>query len=86
MLRFSYVIGRCEVTMDAKIRIVSRDSLKKDKAVKNFPCIVKITGKHNHSTKAAEALGQLRVNSSTKNAFIKYFEQGNASACRNNRL
>lgn len=64
--------------MDAKIRIVS---IKKDKAVKNFPCIVKITGKHNHSTTAAEALGQLRVNSSTKSAFFKYFEQGNTNAC-----
>ena len=41
-----------------------------------MPAVIEIFNAHNHSTKSADALRQLRVLPQTKNAFDTYFDQG----------
>ncbi|XP_064117882.1 LOW QUALITY PROTEIN: uncharacterized protein LOC135223348 [Macrobrachium nipponense] len=65
----------CEVFVDATIRIIHKQSLKRDKLMESFPCFIEIHGWHNHSLDSADALNQLRVTSSTRDTFERYFEQ-----------
>lgn len=55
--------------MDVNIRIISKSCMKRYKLGSNYPCFAKIQGKHNHSAESAEALGQLRVDHRTRDAF-----------------
>ncbi|KAK4289431.1 hypothetical protein Pmani_037594 [Petrolisthes manimaculis] len=66
----------CSVFMDATIKIPHRQAIKSDPLLKEFPCFVMIQGKHNHPLDSADVLNQLRIPSSTRHVFEKYFEQG----------
>ncbi|KAK4300177.1 hypothetical protein Pmani_027605 [Petrolisthes manimaculis] len=65
----------CNVTMDIKIKLITRHTCKKDKDVKTHPCMIIIEGEHNHHTQAASTLQQ-RVLPETKDNYIKYFNLG----------
>lgn len=69
-------IARCSVTMDMKIKLITKNTYKKDKDVRTHPCMITIKGVHNHPTDSASALQQLRVLPDTKNAYFKYFNIG----------
>lgn len=62
--------------MDMKIKLITRDTYKRDKDVRTHPCMIIIKGVHNHPTDSASALQQLRVLPDTKNAYFKYFNIG----------
>ncbi|KAK3881742.1 hypothetical protein Pcinc_013825 [Petrolisthes cinctipes] len=64
----------CNVTMDIKIKLITRHTCKKDKDVRTHPCMIIIEGVHNHHTQAA--LQQLRVLRETKDDYFKYFNLG----------
>lgn len=61
--------------MDATIKIVHRQVSKADKLLREFPCFIKIHGKHNHPLDSTDVLNQLRIPSSTRDTFEKYFER-----------
>lgn len=71
-----YVISRCGVKMDMKIKLITKTTCKRDRDVKTHPCTVVIEGVHNHHTESASALHQLRVLPETRDAFFKYFDLG----------
>lgn len=64
------------MTMQVKIRSITKDKIKKDRLMEKYPCFITLKGLHNHSLQSAEALNQLRVLPETRDTFIKYFEQG----------
>ncbi|KAK3894550.1 hypothetical protein Pcinc_001706 [Petrolisthes cinctipes] len=70
----------CGLTVDIKIKIVTRNTIKKDPEVKLYPCIIVIEGSHNHTTCSASALRELRVLLDTKQEFFTYFEEGLTTA------
>lgn len=71
-----FIISRCGVKMDIKIKLITKVTCKRDKDVKTHPCTVIIKGVHNHNTESASALLQLRVLPETIDAFFKYFDLG----------
>nr|CAB3263138.1 uncharacterized protein LOC104265534 [Phallusia mammillata] len=66
----------CPVTMDVKIKLNTKSTKQSDKLVSTHPCIVSVTGNHNHLLQAAGNLGQLKISESTKQIFFLYFQQG----------
>lgn len=58
-----------------KSRSKSPDNLAKD-----WPCTIRFTGEHNHTTLGAAALIHRPISESTKNEIIQYFQRGHSVA------
>ena len=67
---------RCPLTVRIKINKITYKTKKKYENVTEMPAVIEIHNSHNHSTKSAEALRQLRVLPHVKSTFGTYFDQG----------
>ncbi|XP_043240097.1 uncharacterized protein LOC122390827 [Amphibalanus amphitrite] len=66
----------CEFRVIVTIKPVSKNTIKNDKAVATHPGLIRIVGRHNHSTSSAAALKELSVLPRVRRNFEEYFEQG----------
>lgn len=66
----------CCVTVNIKIRWVTKNTLKKDKNLGEYPCFITINGTHNHSMNSAAALKQMRLLPDVREDFMGYFDLG----------
>ena len=58
------------------VKNVTVDKIKRDPDVKKYPCFITVQGHHNHSSRSADALQQLRVLPSIQASLVDLFEQG----------
>lgn len=71
--------NRCPATLDIKIKKVNEATKKNDKFLRRqvpLAAVIRLVGKHNHSTESAEALKMLRPSPETRETFHAYFESG----------
>ncbi|XP_064087971.1 uncharacterized protein LOC135202487 [Macrobrachium nipponense] len=62
--------------MDLKIKLSTVNTVRKDPRTETHPCIVTITGKHNHNQSDAALLKELHMLPDTREQFFKYFRAG----------
>ncbi|XP_059489178.1 uncharacterized protein LOC132204967 isoform X1 [Neocloeon triangulifer] len=76
----------CKVTLDIKIKLITRDTKKKDKYLRPDKhgivrqAVIKFEGVHNHHILSADTLRLNRVDPSTAALFDKYFDDGSTAA------
>ncbi|KAK8398892.1 hypothetical protein O3P69_004174 [Scylla paramamosain] len=74
------IYSGCTLSVDIKIKAITKYNKMHDKYVQDYPCIVNIIGEHNHSTGSASALNQLKLLQETKKDFAIYFDAGMTAA------
>ena len=62
--------------LTVRIKVVTHDTVRRDKLRKEFPCFITIQGNHNHRLSSASALSENKVLPQTKATFERYFAQG----------
>lgn len=67
------MFNRCPVTVDMKIKLITRQTVQKYKAVRSYPCIITIEGEHNRNIECVLSVKQLRVLSATMQDFFQLF-------------
>ncbi|KAF4520715.1 hypothetical protein B566_EDAN004834 [Ephemera danica] len=70
---------KCPLSLNIKIKKINRHTKRNDKFLcldPPLPCIVTITGKHNHSTESADAMRCLRSGDDLQEMFLDYYNNG----------
>ncbi|XP_043192573.1 PKS-NRPS hybrid synthetase cheA-like isoform X2 [Amphibalanus amphitrite] len=73
------IIYRCSFRMHIQIKKASTRKRKDDKLLDTHPCIIVVTGEHNHAA-CAKALKELRVLPEVEKEFFEYFHRGMGAA------
>lgn len=69
----------CMARLDIKIKLVTKDTKKKDPYLRlpvPLVAVIRIDARHTHSLESADALRLLRGTASTRETFIGYFNDG----------
>ncbi|KAL1480332.1 hypothetical protein MTO96_051118 [Rhipicephalus appendiculatus] len=69
----------CMARLDIKIKNLTRGTKQKDASLRRdipLVAVLRIDSRHTHSTQSADALRLLRSTTSTKETFLRYFDDG----------